>query len=374
MSTPKAYATLILLAIMVSHGALRAFHIDNPGSKAVQAKTNLPVHKFFHDELFYAQGYTIETDPLYLLQAAKDTLAYLQARQKNRSSITNPSTFIDLLSYAKVIETLKFIVTTTEQDKKTGVFRLTNPTFLQKNFSCIAWHADRNGAQKNGIKLTNNNIRLTSYAIFSVKGNRRKTADYPCALYALKSSKTKTQFTKQQILAGTLEKGANRNNYKALAWVSRQSLEDALIHGTVLVNFSGGESKIFQVNKHNNIAYNKQNKNMLTQKRYWFFKELKGSSRLQGNLIDRFKRRKQVIFAGDINHIGIGKVIAIAHRNPLTNKKEMRLGILADTGGAFTNNLYQLDLFAGIINGHAQYHHYLRHLPPTTKACVLYKI
>jgi hypothetical protein len=374
MSTPKTCATVIFLALITSHGNLCAFHIDNPGSKAIPAKTNLPVHKFFHDELFFAQGYTIETNPLYLLQAAKDTLVYLQTRQKNRSSITNPSTFTDLLSYAKVVETLKFIITTTEQDKKTGRYRLTDPTFLQKNFSCIAWHADRNGAQRNGIKLTNNNIRLTSYAIFSVKGNHRKTADYPCALYALKNNTIKTQFTKQQILAGILERSAYRNNYKALAWVSRQSLEDALIHGTVLVHFHDGSSKIFQVNKHNNIAYNKKNKNMLTQKRYWFFKELKGSTRLQGNLIDRFKMRKQVIFAGDINHIGIGKVIAITHRNPLTNKKEMCLGILADTGGAFTNNLYQLDLFAGIINGHAQYQHYLKCLPPTTKACVLYKI
>ncbi len=83
--------------------------------------------------------------------------------------------------------------------------------------------------------------------------------------------------------------------------------------------------------------------------------------------------RKKVIFAGDLTNIGVGKIIAIKHINPTTKKSEIQLGVLADTGGAFTNNLYQLDLFLGMYSDKKQLKKQQQQYPNSTQAYLLYK-
>jgi hypothetical protein len=46
---------------------------------------------------------------------------------------------------------------------------------------------------------------------------------------------------------------------------------------------------------------------------------------------------------------------------------------VADTGGAFIKNLYQLDLFAGIFNSRSELSAYLKHLPVQTDAYILHR-
>jgi hypothetical protein len=90
--------------------------------------------------------------------------------------------------------------------------------------------------------------------------------------------------------------------------------------------------------------------------------------------IARIKKRKQVVFAGDLHNIGLGKLIAIRYHNPQTEQPEVRLGILADTGGAFKNNLYQLDFFGGLVDSHDVLKATMRQVPDYVSAAVLYKI
>ena len=80
-----------------------------------------------------------------------------------------------------------------------------------------------------------------------------------------------------------------------------------------------------------------------------------------------------VVLAGDVYNIGIGKLILLQYQNLKTRKQELRLGILADTGAAFKNNLYQLDSFVGMVSSDEQLHHQTNHMLDTVNAYILYK-
>ncbi len=364
---------LLVVNMVIS---LYSFHMDNiNGTVSKNVVTSkLPVCDFFSVSCDGVNKATIVTSPLYLLQAAKDSLAYLNARSARKDSVSNPVAFRKLLSLDDVKKTLKFVISTIEQDRITGNYRILDSNFLKKHFSCIKWSADWHCAQSHAVKMPyDGRIRLTMYGVFSVKGNHKKTSNYSCGLYKVSDVSICKKYTKQQILAGALEKTGNRNKCSALAWVSRQSLEDALMHGTVVVNFPDGGCKILNVDKHNGIAYDRSQKNIFEQKRYWFFRELKSSTKQCKQTIQKFKKRRGVVFAGDLYHIGFGKLIALSYKNPQTKKNEMRLGILADTGGAFINNLYQLDLFGGVFGSHNELTAYLRTIPTSARAVVLYK-
>ena len=75
-----------------------------------------------------------------------------------------------------------------------------------------------------------------------------------------------------------------------------------------------------------------------------------------------------VTFAGDVLNIGLGKIVAIEDRN-----QNLRIGIIADTGGAFLPNLHQLDFFAGVFPDRATYQEAVQELPEFTPTYFLVK-
>jgi hypothetical protein len=275
---------------------------------------------------------------------------------------------------ANVVQTLRYLVTVILEDKRTGHYRILDPNFIIKHFSCIKWTADILSAREKNIKIPEDGqIRLTNYVIFNVNGNYKKTSKYNCALYRLEDKSIRKKYTKQQIISGVFNYKINKTKAFPLAWLTRNDFEDALMQGTVIINFPDKKSKIFIVDCSNGIDFNQKNKNIKNQKRYWFFTELKRSAPSVEQIKKNMSRRKNVIFAGDIYNIGLGKLIAIAHTNPISHNKELRLGILADTGGFFMKNLYQLDLFGGIFSSRAILKNYLKQLPMSTNAYILYK-
>ncbi len=59
-----------------------------------------------------------------------------------------------------------------EADKKTGNFRILNPSFIEENFGNIAWNADWQGAEGHNIKLPHDGqIRLTHEAEWQPDSN-----------------------------------------------------------------------------------------------------------------------------------------------------------------------------------------------------------
>jgi hypothetical protein len=357
---------------------INSFHIDNIGhvsNRPIQSSYLTPhASKFFVPVNQQLHHEKIATSPAALLQAAKDTLLYIKTKQGKSRQILEPYQLKHIITFKQVEETLKFIISTIEKDKKTGKFRILDPAFINKNFAFVKWKADKQSALSHHVKIpSNGNIRLTNYVIYCVKGNTQKTTRYNCALYKLLDKSLAKKFTKQQILAGIFEKPEYKNKVKPLVWLTRDSFEEVLLQGTALVKMPDQSYKIFMVDTCNGINYIKRIKNTRKQQRYWYCREAKSNITSIEAFKKRIKLRKKVIFAGDINNIGIGKLIALRHLNPITQKQELHLGVLADTGGAFINNLYQLDLFLGMFNDKKTLQSQQMHFPNSTQAFLLYK-
>jgi len=367
---------------------IHAFHIDNEDVKKKPGTNggfvNTSASSFFKPVPLSKSSISREkvlTDPISLLHAAKDTLRYIDLHEQDRYQTIAPGHFDDILSLDQVKKTLRYVVDVIEEDKKMGKevgkemvkFRILDPKFIAKQFNFIAWTADSQTAQNNNVTLPKNGaLRLTNYAVFVITGSKTKTKQYNCALYEIRDHSLPKKISKQNVLAGVLEQPKYQKKVRPLAWVSRDGLEEALMQGTVLVKFDDSSYKIFNVHLNNGIAFEK-NKPVLQQKRYWFFKELKHSAKSVETFKNKIKRRSGVIFAGDIHNIGTGKLIALRHTNPVTKQPEIRLGVLADTGSAFVNNLYQLDFFAGLFSSRSALSQHMKQLPIYTHAYLLSK-
>jgi hypothetical protein len=142
------------------------------------------------------------------------------------------------------------------------------------------------------------------------------------------------------------------------------------MEGTTIIKFKGGSQKIFNVDRSNEIPYIK-GLDKQAQKRYWYFKEVQNIKGYGHNMGAKIPIEPGVTFAGDILNIGLGKIVAI---EDLTGaKKQLRLGVIADTGGAFLPNLHQLDFLAGVFDSHEKFQAYSKKLPEYTNAYFLVK-
>ena len=373
---------IVCLNIFIS--SIHGFHIDNDDVKQKQNKNsgiiNTSASSFFKPISLSKSSLGREkilTDPMSLLHAAKDTLRYINLHEQDRHQTIAPDHFNEIMSLDQVKKTLRYVVDSIEEDKKMGKepgkFRILDPKFIAKHFNFIAWTADAQTAKKHNVIVPKDGeLRLTNYAVFVVTGSKTKTKQHNCALYEIRDHSLPKKISKQTVLAGILEQPRYQKKVRPLAWVSRDGLEEGLMQGTVLVKFPDSSYKIFNVHLNNGIAYEK-NKPVLQQKRYWFFKELKHSAKSVETFKNKIKRRSGVIFAGDIHNIGTGKLIALRYTNPITKQPGIRLGVLADTGSAFVNNLYQLDFFAGLFSSRQLLSQHMKQLPIFTHAYLLSK-
>lgn len=329
----------------------------------------------------------IKTNPKALLAAAQYGLRYFQSTWKRDRDLVKSSVLESSIINAQDAEkTLKFIVNTIKEDLSHGnnKFRILNSAFLKKHFTFIKWFGDQEEAKRNkvtipiwpdGGTLAPGKIKLTNYAVFRIPGSYKKTYEYPHALYEITDyyfdETVRFRYSKQTIVNRMLEQPSFHGKVKPLVWVSRKGLESALMQGSAIVRLSGGKEKIFNVHKSNGMIYDKMIKNPYDQKKYWFFKEIKDIDGKNGGAHLKIIKLGGVAFAGDLKNLGLGKFIALRYQNPISRENEIRLGVLADRGNAFSNNLYQLDLFAGIFDNKIQFKHNINKLPNTVNAYLL---
>jgi N-acetyl-anhydromuramyl-L-alanine amidase AmpD len=167
---------------------------------------------------------------------------------------------------------------------------------------------------------------------------------------------TRFHYGKQAILKGALA----HKNVPVLAYVNRNDLEAALMQGTVVAEINRHE-KIFNVHRTNNIAYDKT-KNPLAQERYWYFKQVDGIKGYGKDAEHKITVNTQVTFAADLQKFGLGKLLLVQY--PESNGALVsRVGILADTGGAFVNNQYQIDFLSGTYAGPEAFYKANRGIP-----------
>lgn len=269
---------------------------------------------------------------------------------------------------SKVVETLEFIQKIADEDIETGNNRLSSSQFIVKNFELIRWEADPNGVSqlapsKPLLKnLPEDKILITKYYVKLGQGSHHKTQEKNISLYGLPFDEeglsleagdskkgVRFKFGKQEILKGVLDKP--KVLAPTLVYLNRQDLEDSLMQGTIVVELEGTK-KYFNVHRNNGIAYDRLKK-PYEQERYWYFKEVNGILGYGKDTENKIAIETEVTVAGDIAFFGLGKVFLISRVE--NNETILRITVLADTGGAFENNQFQLDWLSGQYKNFADY-------------------
>ncbi len=360
--------TLVLTCFVCS---MQAFHVDKTDKTA--CNKDLCVERSFNCRKYFIPvpsplgQEVLITDPLLLQQVARDALGYLERYWDTHKPIVAAMPFsMQILSAERARKTLQFIVEVIEEDKKKGgPFRISDPLFIAENFGFIEW---RPSGRQVG---ENQKVRLTVYVTYRVNGSYQKTSKHSFPLYRLVSKKDTVSCTKQEIFEGVLETEEFAGKVKPLVWISKDSVEQAMLQGTIFVRMPDGKLRAFNVDQNNGHVYDTSLRGIKRQKNYWFFREIR-PDRVQ-ELERRCQARKGVVLAANLYLFGLGKVMALCYKNPKTGKTEMRLAVLADTGSAFINTKTgHVDLFGGIVSNKKDLQEYLNVFPPQVDAYIMY--
>ena len=358
--------------------------IDEKGNKKETVEVN-EIFKFISPDFLPAKKLNGAIDLDDLSKTAKNALSYLNSNKNDDPLIFKEGVLSSLgITLKDVKRTLAFISETIEYDQKNKLSpRMLDSNFIKKNFKIIRWYA--RGGEQYKVRTENNNIRLTKYVVYTVKGSKTKTQEFDCALYAVpkeeakmsveqanknKDSLIRYKYTKQDVMTGVYEKdGESCGKTEAIAWLTRDGLEEAIMEGTIKVKFNDGTFSFFNVDRNNGILYDRSIKTPRLQKRYWYFKKvdgIKGYGKESNAKITIYPRST---FAGDIYNIGLGKFVLLKY----PHDDKFIMGIIADTGGAFIPNLYQLDFLSGVFNSKKEFIDYVSTLPEQAECYILIK-
>ena len=210
---------------------------------------------------------------------------------------------------------------------------LNEPSWWHKNFRHFVLH-------DNSKESLSTSIRLTKYVVYQVQGSLEKTEIYNQALWGVQQDTTDKKlhlFSRIDILNGILE---TQPHAYPLVWLTQHDALEAQMQGTIEVEFLNKEKKLFNVHRHNNMPYQK-GVSSEHQLRYWYFREVQT---IYGwGETEKVPIQKDVSFAGDVDNLGFGSLVWISKEN------HNKIGLIVDTGGAFTPNLGQLDWFIGTV-------------------------
>ncbi|MGB3639452.1 MAG: hypothetical protein WBA39_18030 [Rivularia sp. (in: cyanobacteria)] len=306
-----------------------------------------------------------------LLSTLVNTREYYQDHADDDPNISRPGVLgTQGVSVEDITKTLDFMIAVLQEDiANNRPTRLQDPNFINSNFRVIKWSA------YNPKQPQRKNLRITKYAVFVHPGSRKKTAKFNIPLYSLQdiplTDKFYTKYTKQDVLSGIYEPGGKEfGKVKPIVYMSREGLEEALMEGTILVDLGGGSSAYFNVDRSNEIPY-VRGKNRRLQKRYWYFKEVKDIKGYGYKIDEKISIKSGVTFAGDVLNVGLGRMIVIEYMK--NGRRHLRMGVVADTGGAFLPNFHQLDFLAGIFKSKASFNRHIKQLPTYAKAYILIK-
>lgn len=306
-----------------------------------------------------------------LLSVLLNTRKYFQDYAKADPDILRPGILGNQgVTVQDVLKTLDFMTTVLKEDiSNNRASRLQNSDFINTHFRVIKWSAH------NPKEQSQNRLRITKYAVFTHPGSRTKTSTFNIPIYSLKekfaTDKFYQRYTKQDVLSGIYEPGGREfGKVQPLAYLTRDGLEEALMEGTVLINFTDGSQAFFNVDRNNGMSYIRGLR-ATAQKRYWYFREVDAIKGYGYKIDAKISIKPGVTFAGDVLNIGLGKLIVIEHSQG--GRKQLRMGVIADTGGAFLPNLHQLDFLAGIFENKKDFGQNISQLPEYATAYILVK-
>jgi hypothetical protein len=333
-----------------------------------------------------------------LCKVANNTLKYIAHNSDGNNENTVPPP-MELLVKSDITEklvkdTLEFICSTYRDDVRNKRHsRLQYSQFLRENFHFYRWHADTDKADEIAQKSTNQvknrlltnipdkQLFITKYYTKLLTASSVKTPEFNQALYALpfdeanltlveakskKSQLTRFKYTRQQIIQGVL---TQKKLAKPLIWLTEAGLHDVLLQGTGVLNLDGN-TRYFNVHRNNGISYD-YSIGKTAQGRYWYFSEVPSIMGYGTEIGNKIEVKPQVTFAGNVDQLGLGKLLMINYLNNGASVSQM--GILADTGGAFDDNLFQLDFLTDSYYGWDDYHQANKHLPDYAKTWIMIK-
>ena len=288
--------------------------------------------------------------------------------------------FNEEITITRVKSTLAWLCYIAKEDEKSGQDRLNDIEFLRQHFDFYRWFPDKataaewaaNSSNKVKQRLLRNipadQLFITKYYTKLLNASAAKTPTFNQAIYGLPFDEqdlslkeaddnpmlTRHRFTRQQIIAGALKGLA-----PPLMWITEDALHDVLLQGTGVVDIDG-KRRYFNVHRNNGIAYDYA-KGKKEQARYWYFAEVPSILGYGERLADKIPIRPYVTFAGNVESLGLGKLFYT--QMDTVQGKIGYLGILADQGGAFDGNLFQLDFLVGSYFGWQDYYQANKYLP-----------
>ncbi len=260
-----------------------------------------------------------------------------------------------------VADTLAFVARVTTEDAATGADRLADPSFLAACFDTWRWVPD--------VPRPGEALRLTRYLVYAVDGRLTPDATHDHALWAVPRDEAglsvteaaarggaldRFRYTRQDVSAGVYrDGGAAAGRADPLVWLTHANHEEALMQGTIAVtvpsppagNTAGATNpapRLYNVHRDNGIPYQRGVTDTRQQRRYWYFRAMDAVRGWGPEPVPGPSLRPFVAVAGDLDALGFGRLLALRSADGL------RLVVLADTGGAFTGNLHQLDLYTGV--------------------------
>lgn len=333
---------------------------------------------FKKEEFTYNQKIAIDTDAL--AQITKEVSHFLSTAHKSSfyMNVDEGKVFKGIITLDDVRDTIDFLAKAFQEKPN----QLKKHWFYKHHFDFYRWYSDgtlcpaKIGKLPRGWKGSPENLRITNYRMCKIHGSRTKTKNYCFPLYVKPSDeegKTRAyirdhnnefvrfKYTRNEIFHGAL-KADERT--KAVAWITPQGYEELAMQGSAVIDFEHENNpQTFQVV----VANGKEGAD-----KYWFvapYEKRKPSKKYP----IKVEPVPGVSFAGNIADVGFGKVLVMVGKNPLTLEKEMRIGVLVDTGSAFQDNLCKLDLFTGYFEDHHLFDEHCKQYPHTAEVYVLIK-
>lgn len=325
-----------------------------------------------------SSAFKINTNASDLCTVANNTLDYLSKGQEYDPAVFHANKLSEFgISQSDITNTLMSLCEFANADVKNNTTRLADINFLKQHYnfykiSSDTAHAKALSEKKPLLKnLTSEKVLMTKYYVHLASGSEQRTNEHAFPLYALpfdeqdlsieqadkhKKKLTRFKYGKQTILSGVLDQ---QNLAEPLVFLTREDLESALLQGTIVVDVEG-KQRVYNVHRNNGIAYDRTLK-PYEQNRYWYFKQVNGILGYGKDANHKIAVLPEVTFAGDIYQLGLGALV-FAQFN-FINHSEYRMAVMADTGGAFEDNLYQLDYLAGSYPGIKAYYDANRHMP-----------
>ncbi|WP_372771149.1 MltA domain-containing protein [Pseudoalteromonas sp.] len=325
-----------------------------------------------------SNDFKINTNTEHLCKVAKSTVKYLSRGKDYDPAVIHTQKLSQYgIENDDITRTLKSLCNFAKADEKNNTQKLTDIQFLKQHYDFYRISSDTSHAKTLSDKklllkkLTNDKVLMTKYYVHLAKGSDKKTQSHAYPLYAIpydesalsieeaeqqKNTLTRFKYGKQSILNGVLD---FHKLAEPLVYLTREDLESALLQGTIVVELND-KQRVYNVHRNNGIAYDRTIK-PFKQNRYWYFKQVNGILGYGKDANYKIEVLPEVTFAGDIYQLGLGALIFAQF--DFKNHSEYRMAIMADTGGAFENNLYQLDYLAGSYPGIKAYYDANRHMP-----------